>query len=548
MSLSIVIISGLSKPLTGIDHYLRNSLFDRSILSSSSDACCADNEEGEDISDLCFALNGSCTPLLRPGRAAIPNLTTATIESILRQNHSEFTSIPLEQIWNKVLPPVKSCDVVCLSTTFICNHRTLSFVLRRIEEAFHGAIIILGGQYSSLKYTRILNTFSSVKYIVTGDAEDTLPRLLAAVGDNKPIDGIPNIAFRDRHGAIRHSGIFNIDLDTYPSPVFEGEWPILPYESMRGCPFSCRYCAFPHASTVWRYKNAAKIAGDWERYTAANNVKHMKALDSTFTIPSSRLSDLLNILPRLAKAGLTWEGYSRANNISDLNVVESLESAGCSELSIGFESMSDTVLGYMDKKVTAAENRRAGRLLENSGIRLRVCIMVGYPGETEDEYKHTHSYLVNEFQHRCMLSPFSFIDESMPVWQDFQKFQVQINADEPHSGWKHCGMDIGTARRLLDHTLDELRWKNERGVMLLWQMDYDLPLAPHLDNRLNLRIEKLIERLAFLSLDFPDDEVRKDRRRTIMEELHRFGIYTVPDSEKDRSRLNEVNSIWIDYI
>jgi hypothetical protein len=53
---------------------------------------------------------------------------------------------------------------------------------------------------------------------------------------------------------------------------------------------------------------------------------------------------------------------------------------------------------------------------------------------------------------RCMLSPFSFIDETMPVG-DIERFGVEfINPDDIAYGWKHSGMDVSIARELLTGT------------------------------------------------------------------------------------------------
>jgi hypothetical protein len=315
---------------------------------------------------------------------------------------------------------------------------------------------------------------------------------------------------------------------------------------MRGCPFKCRFCSYPSASPQWRYKSAQKIFHDWQHYRDHNGARHIKAMDSTFTVPHTRMREFLNLAPAL---GISWEAYARANVITDEATVAAYERAGCSELSIGFESMSDVVLGNMSKGVRASHNRQATALLARSSIRLRVCIMVGYPGETPAEYAKTHDFLTQEFVGRCMLSPFSFIDETMPVWDDIGLFQVEFS--EPGNiayGWKHSGMDIQTARALLVRTLDELRWKNDNGVMLLWQMDYQTPLVPRLGDAENRRIEKLIERLAFVPREFPDLERGRRVLEEILAALAKLGVVVAPVEAQLVRAPRSVSSIWIDFI
>lgn len=97
-----------------------------------------------------------------------------------------------------------------------------------------------------------------------------------------------------------------------------------------------------------------KIWGDWTGYVERNGVRHITALDSTFTVPKPRLRQLL---PMLQDAPFTWEAYTRANTIYNEDVVTALERARCHKLSIGFESMSPNTLAYMHKQVRAEQNR-----------------------------------------------------------------------------------------------------------------------------------------------------------------------------------------------
>lgn len=545
--MNILLVAGLTRPAKGVD-YVANTLFDRQSARQTGQIIAPNIIPSFDIANLIYTDRTSLRPLLRPRRDSIPNLTTAVLEDILRTTGQDFVTLPLSAIWDEsTLIDIHDIDVALVSTTFISNEHLLEFVLQRVRQIANPRYVVLGGQYSNLKYRQIMARYPEVSYIITGDGEEALPKLLTAIELGYGFEDIFNLALRDTSGAVRHTGIHYIDLELQPSPSFQGHHAIIPYESMRGCPFSCRYCSYPAASPKWRYKSAKKIANDWRKYRDENGAHHIKAMDSTFTVPPKRLKEVLNLLQPIAREGLTWEAYARANVVRDPIFVQQLLDAGCVELSIGFESMSETVLGYMNKRVHADENRKAAELITNSDLRLRVCIMVGYPGETPEDYQETHDYLVHDFKARCMLSPFSFIDETMPVWGDFEKFNVKVTETPQGQIWQHVGMSLHEAKSLIAKTLDDLRWKNEDGVMLLWQFDYETPFVPHLSDRINQRIEKLVERLAFLTKDFPQNEEREHRFCQIIDELSRYGItYHPADFQEDP--LASVDSIWIDFI
>jgi anaerobic magnesium-protoporphyrin IX monomethyl ester cyclase len=184
----------------------------------------------------------------------------------------------------------------------------------------------------------------------------------------------------------------------------------------------------------------------------------------------------------------------------------------------------------MDKRVSAAKNRRAFKLLRGSPVGYRMSFMVGYPGETPADYAQTHSFLVNEFEGHFQLSVFSLQDVTMPVWQDAARFGIRVSkVEDPDYSWSHCGMDVATAVALRKETLREVRWKNDAAVPFLWQTDYQTPVMPHRSVADNYRIEKILERIGFLPVDFPDANESGPLLEALLAELEGFGI-SVPSS------------------
>jgi anaerobic magnesium-protoporphyrin IX monomethyl ester cyclase len=462
-------------------------------------------------------------PLLRPKRGAIPHLTSYTLESIMLDLDWQFELFDLGHVWNLDQEPAERPGVVFLSTTFICAMRTLRGALNWVTDRYGDAVIVLGGQYSNLKYDTIMNAFPFVDVIVRGDGEDAIPALLRALDGKADLSAAPNLVVRTGEGSYALSEHRYIDLEERPSPRFGSEQRrVIPYESMRGCPFRCKFCSFPFASPEWRYKSARKIAEDWARYHDVNDAGHIRAMDSTFTVPPKRLAELMDLLPAI---DVTWEAYTRANILSSRAVVDTLAAAHCATLSIGFESMSPKTLKLMNKQVRPEHNRRAHELLHDGPIKYRTSLMVGYPGEAPGDYELTHQYLATDYTGHFMLSVFSMTDETMPVWRDAEELQIRVDdLENPDDGWQHIGMDHTTAHALHARTLDEVRRDNDRAVLLLWQSDYHTPLLPGQPLRTNMWAEKLVERLGMLPLDEPDVATRLDRARDLLSELHDLGI------------------------
>jgi anaerobic magnesium-protoporphyrin IX monomethyl ester cyclase len=518
--LRVLLVTGLGPSFKNHD-YLANSLFDR----NSAEHLRVGYYGGFDIDQLCFDLRGRTYPLLRPRRGAIPHLTTFTLESILHGiDGVEYDVLRTERIWiGEHIQLNKDYQWLLVSTSFVWDQATLGHLLDRLKDLCPGARIILGGQYSNLKYRAIMEQRLDVMAIVRGDGESAIPLLLAALAKGSDLAQVPNLVYRD--GTSVHTAPYTmIDLDAHPSPQLSGQFPVIPYESMRGCPYSCKFCSFPAASPVWRYKSAVKIRDDWNHYSEKNGARFIKAMDSTFTVPYSRLSDLIRLLPSVK---IAWEAYSRANSIKNEALLEGLAEAHCRFLSIGFESMSPRTLEYMNKKVTVSENLHAFRLLSRGPIEYRCSFMAGYPGETPEDYKLTHEFLAGEYSGHFMLSVFSLSDEQMPVWEDAERFKIRIHdPNNPDYSWEHSGMDVDTARSLNHNTLDEVRRSNDGAVLMLWQADYQHWLMPHLPHATNLKIEKLVERIAMLPRDCPDPYLGREKMNEYLTTLAEdFGVY-----------------------
>ncbi len=515
------LLSGLG-PSSKSSSYLDGSLFD----ATPDPATCAMLARADcrdfRLEDLDYCTGSTARPLLRPLAQEPAHLTTFTLESILQHSGHDHVHVPMRAVWDDISPGhLGAVDVVLLSTTYIWNLRMLSEAMTWIGKHLPGLPVVAGGQYTNLKYSVAMARHPELTAIVRGDGEVALPAFLDALAARRNFDVVPNLVWRDDK-QIKINRIEYINLDEFPSPSFPGPLRVVPYESMRGCPFDCKFCGFPLATPEWRYKSATKIRDDWLTYAEENQAGVIEAMDSTFTVPPTRLRELFEILP---STGVPWECYSRANVIKSADFVEKLLQSHCFRLVIGFESMNEQTLRQMSKRVTAAQNRRALQLLHGSGMDYSVCFIVGYPGETHDQFNDTQRFLVDEYHGRFQLHLFGMSDETMPLWSERELLQIRV--DDPYdsdSAWSHVGMNSREAETLRAGTLDRVRRTNDQAVLLYWQGVYEEPLLPGTSAAASISIEKAIERLAMVARDHSDVDAGAAAVRAQLDSLARHDV------------------------
>ncbi|AGP53600.1 B12-binding domain-containing radical SAM protein [Streptomyces rapamycinicus] len=530
-----LLLSGLGPGELGPTHfnspYMAGTLFGASPSELGREMLRRAGHRGLRLDRFGFEWSGRQYGLLRPRAAAGPHLTTVTLHSILETGGYDFVRVDLADVWTgEARVPTGDVDLVLLSTTYIWNEPILDRAVGWIRENLPGVGIVAGGQFTNLKFMMALRDHPEIVAVVRGDGEVALPMTLDTVAAGKSLEAVPNVVWRDGE-RIRVNPVEYVDLDAFPSPSLSGRAAVVPYESMRGCPFDCKFCSFPAASPKWRYKSAEKIRDDWVRYATDNGAEMMYAMDSTFTIPPVRFRELLEILPG---SGIpVWEGFSRANTLNSEAVVAGLEAAHCFQIHVGFESMNDQTLKNMSKRVSVRQNRKAHDLLGRSEINTYGLFIVGYPGETPEMFQDTQDYLIEEYIGHFSMARFTITDENMPMWQDREKFRIEADdPNDPGSPWSHIGMDSVRAGELLTETLDKVRRANDRAVLKFWQHNYQHWLLPQHDRKTNLAVEKSLELLAMAPRDFTDPDEGAHAMRTQLDRLRALGIEPAPEGRE----------------
>lgn len=184
-----------------------------------------------------------------------------------------------------------------------------------------------------------------------------------------------------------HGEIFNERCITTPS-----HYAYL--KIAEGCNRSCAYCAIPLMTGKYRSRSQEDIL-DEARKLVANGVKEIQLIAQDLTYYGTDIAHkpmLAELVQRISDIpGVEWLRlhYGYPNNFPfDLLPVMRERDNVCKYMDIALQHISDPVLKRMHRNITAAETREfLSRIREEvPGIHLRTTLMVGFPGETDDDY------------------------------------------------------------------------------------------------------------------------------------------------------------------
>jgi ribosomal protein S12 methylthiotransferase len=162
-----------------------------------------------------------------------------------------------------------------------------------------------------------------------------------------------------------------------------------------GCSNCCTYCVIPSIRGPFRSRPMESLVEEARRL-AEGGVKELNIIAQDVTRYGEDLpgrSTLVDLLQALAAIdGIRWLRllYAYPDGITE-ELVELLkrEPKLCKYLDVPIQHISDPVLKRMNRRSTGADIRRIiGRLrAEIPGIALRTSIIVGFPGETDDDFR-----------------------------------------------------------------------------------------------------------------------------------------------------------------
>jgi B12-binding domain/radical SAM domain protein len=274
-------------------------------------------------------------------------------------------------------------DVTCYSLN------SLNEPAYREEIAAADCITIVGGPHATADYR---NVTQYADYVVVGEGEYTLPRLLAdleAGGSGQ----IPGVATQDFYAPADTC----VRLDAYPAfSAIKGY-----VEISRGCPFACGYCQTPQIfGHCMRHRSIDEIARYANRYRQSRFVS-----PNAFAYGSDGIHPAFDAVERLLRKLRheiyfgTFPGEVRPEFICDRSLSLVTDYCANTRIHFGAQSGSNAVLDRLGRRHTIEDAMVAVDLCTVYGLTPIVDFIIGFPFETDDDQRATGNAIREVVRH-----------------------------------------------------------------------------------------------------------------------------------------------------
>jgi len=259
----------------------------------------------------------------------------------------------------------------------IASYQVVRFFIKDVRTRFsimNIRIAVGGSLFVGLKDSA--NIFPEADLVWEGTLESAIPTIIGQSVKEIPQDFSTYRFFPDFTG---------IDITKYSNPQR------LPYVLNYGCRFNCRFC---HEGAQYAHEIRRPTSGLSNHLEALlmkfSTVKYIRFFDSSI---NSDHGQFLDILDELNGKNIRWGCYLAPTPYIDRSLGLRMLSAGCIGVNIGVESGSNTVRKLMGKPTQLDVVEYCIRELHAVGMYIAINLIIGYPGEVENDFNETISFI-----------------------------------------------------------------------------------------------------------------------------------------------------------
>lgn len=298
----------------------------------------------------------------------------------------------------------KQPKVICIYTNLMTKIEVVKLIKVLKSVKFNFPKIILGGPDVTYNIENYLK--AGADFLVIGEGEETTFELYNAILNHQNLHEVNGIAFLENDTVIQTKARTKFkELDELPLPNREAidmqkyldTWKnnhgqsSMTISTQRGCPYTCKWCSTAVYGQSYRRRPATQVAAEMKMLKEQYNPDAIWFVDDVFTVSHKWLLAFREEVFK-QEALIPFECITRAERLND-EILSLLKEVGCFRIWIGAESGSQKIIDLMDRRVDVNVVKEAIQKTNALGMETGTFIMLGYPGETEEDIATTIQYL-----------------------------------------------------------------------------------------------------------------------------------------------------------
>lgn len=178
-----------------------------------------------------------------------------------------------------------------------------------------------------------------------------------------------------------------VPLDELPYPSFRGTVVrnFIPILSSRGCPRKCAFCSETSNWPHWRHRDPAKLLAEMDARSRQYNCTSFHFHDDTINGSLPWLDAFCDLLIERGSP-YQWESFCCPEGLDEERLAR-MKKAGCVLLKVGIQSFAPHVLKSMRRSTDAEAFKRSIIAGSKLGISIRFDMLIGFPGETDEDHQ-----------------------------------------------------------------------------------------------------------------------------------------------------------------
>ena len=295
----------------------------------------------------------------------------------------------LEEAGYEIVPFTQKADVYVINTCSVTNmaDRKSRQMLHKAKKNNPDSIVVAAGCYVQTSEKEVLNDLS-VDIVIGNDRKHDLVRLLEEYSLDSVNDTVDDI----NDGKHDFEELF-IDQTKEHTRAF--------IKVQDGCNQFCSYCIIPYARGRVRSRRFENVIAEVERL-AANGFKEVVLTGIhliSYGVDFEEATGLLELIQAVnavkgierIRLGSLEPKIVTEHFASELSKLDKI----CPHFHLSLQSGCDATLKRMNRKYTTKEYERGCELLRKYFVHPAITtdVIVGFPGETEEEFEQTKAYL-----------------------------------------------------------------------------------------------------------------------------------------------------------